>query len=423
MRRTAWLCLVACVLVCRPAHPTPPETSPEIYVANREYPAAPLITVAVLPFATGDHPARWGQTLAKHARRRFARLKFHVLTQKTVDALTGEETSSTARLLPDNALIEIGRTLDADWVVHGRLMDLDTSRSEALGIPLPTGKQAACVIETVVVDMTDEQSIFRRWREARGEVGSEWFTTDGEARATILGRCMRYLYDPLLERIPRGNRDPYQRRPYVSQDIDIEPEETKVAICRFVDYGGGASREAVVTEETRKAFARSGFRLVSPGKLEHACAQLPHDLREAHDDETLSKLARSLGADVLVFGEIAQMNVHTKHVPLVKFSVPLPGRKQASCVLRTKVVDARTQQVLFRSERAAGDSLVGIQYITSGREAMIKVARQCVRSLYSDFFEAVQGELASRPDPGAEVVAEAGADGEAQVAATPVSGN
>ena len=381
-----------CVLLCGGAQAAP-KLDPEIYVANREYPPAEAIAVAIVPFATGDRRPRWGRMLAKYARARFGKRKFDLVPAKQVDAIIGKEQYWTQRLLSDDALVKLGEKLNADWIVHGKLMDLDASREAVLGVPMPTGKHAACVIHSKVLDVQEEELLFRRSRDMRAEIGSEWFTTDSEARRGIIRRCMRSLYDPLFERVPQLRKDAYKRRAYLHDEIRIDPDETTVAVCRFVDYVGSSSTESVATEAARAAFSEFGFQLVDAEKLEHACSQLPHDLRETHDDKTLSTLARKVNADVLVYGEIAYMKVQNKHVPLVRFKVPVPGRKQASCVLRTKVVDAKSGQVLYRSERRADDSLVGIQWLTSGREARERVARQCVRYLYEEFFRAI--ELAS----------------------------
>ncbi|MFQ5811410.1 MAG: hypothetical protein ACE5JM_17465 [Armatimonadota bacterium] len=389
MPRSAWLHMAVCVLLCGGVQAAPREFDPEIYVANREYPPAEAMSVAVLPFATGDHRARWSRTLAKQARARFKNHKFDLVPRKAIDAAVRKQQYGTERVLSDDALAEIGRELNADWVVHGKLLDVQASREAVLGLPVPTGKRAACVIQTKVVTAEDEDLVFRRQRELRGEVGSEWFTSDAEARSAVVRRCMRTLYDPLFERIPRRQQDAYKRRAYVRDDIRIDAGATTVALCRFVDFVGSAGTERTVTQASREAFADFGFQLVDAEKLEYARSKLPHDLRENHDDETLSELANSVDADVVVYGEIAYMQVSTKHVPLVRFQVPVPGRKKASCVLRTKVIDAKTQQVLYRSERRADNSLVGIQYLTSGGEARARVARQCVRYLYQDFFRAI----------------------------------
>jgi hypothetical protein len=382
-----------CVLLCGGVQAAPREFDPEIYVANRDYPPAEAMSVVVLPFATGDRRARWGRTLAKRARARFKKHKFDMVSPKIIDAAVRKQQYGTERILSDDALAEIGRELEADWVVHGKLLDVETSREAVLGLPVPTGKRAACVVQTKVVDAKEEELVFRRQREMRREVGSEWFTSDAEARSAVVRRCMRTLYDPLFERIPRRQQDAYKRRAYVRDDIRIDAEETTVALCRFVDFVGSAGTERTVTQASREAFADFGFQLVDAEKLEYVRSKLPHDLRETHDDETLSDLAESVDADLVVYGEIAYMAVTTKHLPLVKLEVPVPGRKKASCVLRTKVIDADTEQVLYRSERRADDSLVGLEYFTSGGEARSRVARQCVRYLYQDFFRAI--DLAS----------------------------
>jgi hypothetical protein len=392
MLRRSWHWFVMCVLLCGGAQAAP-KLDPDIYVANRDYPPAQAVTVAIVPFATGDRQPRWGRTLAKQARGRFAKRKFDVVPAKQMEAVIGTEQYSTQGLLSDDALVRLGEKLNADWVVHGKLMDLDTSREAVLGLPVPTGKQAACVIHTKLLDVKEEELLFRRCRDMRREVGREWFTSDSEARARIVRRCMRSLYDPLLERIPQLRKDPYKRRAYLREGLEIDPEETTVAVCRFVDYVGNSSTESVATQAAQAAFSEFGFQLVDVEKLEHACSQLPHDLRETHDDKTLSRLASNVDADVLVYGEIAYMEVRNKEVPLVKFKVPVPGRKEASCVLRTKVIDANNAHVLYRSERKADDSFAGLQWFTSGREARERVARQCVRYLYEEFFRAI--ELAS----------------------------
>ncbi len=387
-----WSGLVGCILLCGGAHGAQSELEPEIYVANLEYPPAEAVMVAVIPFATGDRQPRWGRTLAKHARNRFVARRFDLVPRKAVDAALRKERYRTARVLSDEALAEIGRELRADWVVHGKLMDLGTSREALLGLPLPSGKGAVCVIQTKVVSVKDEDLVYRRQRELRSEMGSEWFTSDAEARSGIVQRCMRTLYEPLFERVPRLQQDAYKRRAYVRDELRIEPEDTTVAVCRFVSIGGSAGTEAAVTRASRQAFSEFGFRVVDGEKMEYVGSKLPHDLRETHDDKTLSELARAVDADIVVYGEIAYVNIRTKHVPYVRLSVPIPGRKQASCVLRTKVVDVRTEQVLYRSERRADDSLVGIEYLTSGGEAMGRVVRQCVRYLYRDFFDAIELE-------------------------------
>lgn len=360
---------------------------PRIYVANKDYPPAPAVHVAVVPFAVPHNHPRWGREAARVARKKFRRQDFDLVPKHDIEAAVAEMSLSPKRLIGDKTLVEIGRKVGADWVVHGRISRLKADSPKFLGIPLPSQRQAQCSLDTRVVEVKTGELICRNFGEAKGEVGSQWSTNSFEARHRIIARAMRRIYEPLFERLPKLSADLYKRRSYVSDDAVYAADDVAVAVLPFADAAGRLKHEILVTNAAREAFEKEGFRVVDPDKVDYALSRLPHDLAEDHTDATLTQLGRALEAGLVVYGEILHLRVENKRIPAVKTDFIVPGRKRASIVLKAKIVDTATGEVVYRSQRRADDPLAGVEFLTETAEVRQRAARQCVRYLFSDFFE------------------------------------
>jgi TolB-like protein len=361
---------------------------PRIFVANRTYPPAPAVHVAVVPFAVPSHDPRWGREAARVARKRFQAHDFDIVPRKIVQQAVEDRKLSPKEMLSDETLCEIGKQVEADWVVHGRLMNLGATSPKFLGLPLPSQRNAKCALETRVVEVKTGELLYRNEGSAKGDVGSQWSTDGYEARHRIIERAGHRLYDPLFERIPKLSADLYKRRAYVSDDAVYIPEETRVAVLPFVDLAGEIKHELVVTGAARDAFKDEGFEIVDPDKVDYALSQRPHDVAEDHSDAALAQLGGELDARLVVYGEIMNVRVENKRLPGASFKFPVPARKEASAVLKTQVLDVASRQIVYRSQRKADDPVAGVEYLTRNAAARGRTLEQCVRYLFADFFEA-----------------------------------
>lgn len=360
---------------------------PRIYVANRDYPPAAAVHVAVVPFAVPSHDPRWGREAARVARKRFQVHDFDIVPRKVVLQAVEDRKLSPKDMLSDEMLCEIGKQVQADWVVHGRLSNLGATSPKFLGLPLPSQRNAKCALETRVLEVRTGELLYRNESSAKGDVGSQWSTDGYEARHRIIERAGHRLYDPLFERIPRLEADLYKRRAYVSDDAVYIPEATSVAVLPFVDFAGEIKHELVVTGAARDAFRDEGFRIVDPDKVDYALSQRPHDVAEDHSDAALAQLGRELEARLVIYGEIMNVQVANKRLPSPGLKFPVPARKEASAVLKTQVLDVASQQIVYRSQRKADDAVAGVEYLTRDASARGRTLEQCVRYLFADFFE------------------------------------